>query len=79
MCHETLCQSQLSSPWQHTRYGEVVSDVSMSVVSWRRAYVVKCLRLKPCLSLAGEIKSLIEGKMSPSRTLAAGYNSEMGL
>ena len=31
------------------------------------------------LSLAGERNSLIEGKMSASRTLAAGHNSEMGL
>ena len=36
----------------------------MCVVSWRRADVVECLGLKPCLSLAGEINSLIEGKMS---------------
>ena len=31
------------------------------------------------LSLAGERNSLIEGKMSASRTLAAGHSSEMGL
>ena len=36
----------------------------MSVVSWRRADVVECLGLKPCWSFAGEINSLIEGKMS---------------
>ena len=29
-----------------------------------RADVVECLGLKPCLSLAGEINSLIEDKMS---------------
>ena len=31
------------------------------------------------LILAGERNSLIEGKMSASRTLAAGHSSEMGL
>ena len=51
--------------------------VSMSVV--RRADVVECLGLKPCLSLAGDRNSLIEGKMSASRNLAAGHSSEMGL
>ena len=30
-------------------------------------------------SLAGEINLLIEGKMSASRTLAAGHSSEMGM
>ena len=49
----------------------------MSVVSWSRADVVECL--KPCLSLAGERNSLIEGKMSAPMTLATGHSSEMGL
>ena len=51
----------------------------MSVVSWRRIDVVECLGQKPCCSLAGEINSLIEGKMSASRTLAAGHSNEMNL
>ena len=51
----------------------------MSVVSWTRADVVDCLGLKPCCSLAGERNSLIEGKISALRTLAAGHSSEMGL
>ena len=51
----------------------------MPVVSWRKADVVECLGLKLCLSLAGERNSLIEGKMSASRTLGTGYSSEMGL
>ena len=51
----------------------------MSVVSWRKADVVECLGLKPCCSLAGERNSLIDGKMSASRTLEAGHSSEMGL
>ena len=54
-----------------------LKSVSMSVVSWRRADVVECL--KPCCSLDGEINSLIEGKMSVTRTLAAGHSSEMCL
>ena len=51
----------------------------MSVVSWRREDVVECLGLKQCLYLAGDINSLIEGKMSASRILVAGHSSEMGL
>ena len=51
----------------------------MSVVSWRRADVAECLGLKPCWSLAGERNSLVEGKMSASRTMAAGHSSETGL
>ena len=51
----------------------------MSVVNWSRADVVECLGLKPCSSLSGEKNSLIEGKMSTSRTLAAGHSSEIGL
>ena len=43
------------------------------------ADVVECLGLKPCSSFAGEINLLIMGKMSASRTLVAGHNSEMGL
>ena len=56
-----------------------LKPVSMFVVSWRRADVVECLGMKPCRSLAGEINSLIEGKMSASRTLAAEHSSEMAL
>ena len=42
----------------------------MCVVNWKRADVVECMDLKPCLSLAGERNSL---------TLAAGHSSEMDL
>ena len=51
----------------------------MSVLSWRRADVVECLGLKPCGALVGERTSLIEGKMSASRILAAGHSSQLGL
>ena len=51
----------------------------MSIVRLKRAYVVECMGLKPCGSLAGEINSLIEGKRSSSRTLTAGHSSQMGL
>ena len=51
----------------------------MSVVSWRRVDVVKCLGLKPCCYLAGARNPFIEGKMSATRTLTAGQSSERGL
>ena len=52
-----------------------LKHVSVSVVSWRRRYVVECLGLKPCWSLAVGRNSLLEGKKSASRTLAAGHSS----
>ena len=79
MCHETLYQMQSSSLWPHIQYSEVVEaclDVCCELEEGRCSRVS---RSEAVLILGGERNSLIYGKMSASRTLAAVHSSEIGL
>ena len=55
-----------------------LNPIAMSVVNCNRAEVVECSCLNPCWSGAGRRYLFMVGRISVSRTVAAGQRSEIG-